>query len=116
MLMKTTSLPRPLAMWLLDSPLLFVILLLMTSALATSLYQAHASLQPPTIANYNWSEHPNTLLIAYPVANSCSTCNISVRDWANQGLRHHLDVLVIASHEAYELKQLKRALTKTHIQ
>lgn len=96
--LKPTTLARRLTR-LLDGPLLFVGLSATTVALTVKfalLYTAlHAALAAPAIQGWNWGNHPNTLLIAYK-ATTCG-CGAHLSYAISQGIKHHADVVVVAS-------------------
>lgn len=95
---------------ILSSPLLLVCLLVAASFLATALYNADAETRAPRIASYDWSQHRDVLLIVYPLAGSCSTCNLSVAGWTEKGFAYSLDVLIVAAQPNSELRELRNAL------
>lgn len=92
---------------ILGSPLLCILLLAGTSTLAALWYKTEAAQRAPAIVDYDWAKHPNTLLIAYPL-HDCG-CGISVSEAVEAGLKHGLDVLVIASKPSAELSALTKA-------
>ena len=83
-----------------SSSLLCACLLLAISAVAAAWNKTDAAQRAPAIPGYNWDKHPNTLLIAYPTKD-CG-CGSSPVERVEEGLKHGLDVLVIAS-PAYNL-------------
>lgn len=94
---------------ILSSPFLLVAFSLTASVLGTILYKRDADLRAPEVPGYNWSRHPQALLLAYPLADACSSCNLSISGWAEYGLQHNLDVLVIATRNNRELDTLRNA-------
>lgn len=101
--------PNSLASRLLSSPLLFVVLLVAALTFVASWYQTESVRRAPDIAGYDWGKHPNTLLIAAPLGDNCSLCGLSISDLSAEGLKHGLDVLVIAARDSRELKTLRKS-------
>ena len=95
-----------------NSPFLLPILICAAIALAITLNKVLAADRAPTIAGYEWSKHPEALLVVYPLADACSTCNLSITGWAERGLQHQLDVLIIASRPNRELKEIRKYLPR----
>lgn len=77
------------------SPLTFFCLAAVTLALAAKLALLYTALAAPAISRWNWSDHPNTLLIAYR-ASTCG-CGAHLSGAITEGTQHHADVLVVAS-------------------
>lgn len=99
--MKTSLYAR-----IVDSPVLFLCLFVGTCGLALRWQQVQASSTPPSVPSYNWSQHPDTLLISYPPVD-CD-CTIPPTDWIQAGLNRKLEVLVITSRKHLGLDALKR--------
>ena len=78
-----------------ESPFLFICLAGATLALGVKLALLYAALSAPAIPGWNWSEHPNTLLIAYR-ASTCG-CGAHLSGAISQAANHHAEVLVVAS-------------------
>lgn len=89
-----------------DSPLLFFVLLPLVFILANTWYRTEASLRAPHIEGYDWAQHPNTLLIAFP-SEDCG-CGKSPLDRVKIGLDQGFDVMVIAPASTSNLQSLKR--------
>lgn len=98
---------------ILGSPLLFVLLLAGTSAVAFLWYEAEAAQRAPAIAGYDWGMHQNVLLISYP-PDDCG-CGASVSEMVEAGLKNDLDVLVIASSPSMELSEVKRVFPSPRV-
>jgi len=77
------------------SPITFLCLAAVTVALTAKLALLYTALAAPAIQGWNWSDHPNTLLIAYR-ASTCG-CGAHLSEAISQGTQHHADVLVVAS-------------------
>lgn len=92
---------------LLSSPVLLVALCLTLLVLVAALRKVQATQDAPLIAGYDWGLHPATLLVVQPVTDSCNSCHLSLSGWAQQGLDHGLDVLILASRPSQELTLLK---------
>lgn len=67
---------------------------------------ANAAKLPPSITGFEWSQHPNTLLISYP-ANECG-CGPAPSERVSEGLAQGEDVLVIASAPSPRLDALRK--------
>ncbi len=93
---------------LLQSPFLLIALLLSTAVLSITLYRRDQAQRVPDLPGYSWSAHPNALLVVYPMADACSTCNLSVYGWAAKGREHKLEVVVAAHKETLELRSLRK--------
>ena len=91
---------------ILGSPVLLILLLLATPVVAALWYRADAAQKVPAIGSYDWSKHPNVLLISSP-PDDCG-CGASTSELVTAGLKHNLAVLVIASKPSKELNGLKR--------
>lgn len=89
----------------LSSPLLLVFLLLSTAGLASALWKIDASRRIPDLPGLSWKSHPDVVLVVYPLADACSTCNLSVYGWALKGREHKLDVVVAANKDTSELRK-----------
>ena len=98
---------------ILGSPLLLMLLLLATPVVAALWYRADAAQRAPLIGDYDWSKHPNALLIAYP-PDDCG-CGASTSELVTAGLKHDLDVLVIAVKPSRELNELKRSFPSRRV-
>lgn len=98
---------------ILGSPLLFVLLLAGTSAVAFLWYEAEAAQRAPAITGYDWTMHQNALLISYP-PDDCG-CGASVSELVEAGLKHDLDVLVIASSPSTEMDDVKRSFPEVRV-
>ena len=98
-----------------SSPLLSVILGVSFLTLGGIFLHAQsaqrAAHSAPQLTGYDWSQHPETLLVVYPLADACSSCNLSIAGWAERGLKANLDVVVIANKPNSELKQLRESLS-----
>lgn len=92
----------------LSSPLLLIFLLLSTVGLGSALYRIDSANRAPELAGYGWDAHPNALMVVYPMADACSTCNLSVYGWAQKGREHKLDVVVAAHKDTLELRNLRK--------
>ena len=68
-------------------------------------YQAKTFFVPPNLTNYDWEQHPNTLLISIP-QDDCH-CGLSISEWINEGLSHRLDVLVLYGKHKPELDKIQ---------
>lgn len=97
----------------LGSPLLLLVLLLATPVVAALWYRADAAQKVPAIGSYDWSKHPNALLISYP-PDDCG-CGASTSELVTAGLKHKLDVLVIASKPSKELSTLKQSFSPPRV-
>lgn len=97
---------------LFGSPLTFVVLLLATSTLSASLIRIESARSAPTIPGYDWTHHRDVLMVVHPSGDACSSCNLSLSGWAKKGLEQGLNVLVVASDEGTEIKQLRTAHLK----
>lgn len=95
---------------ILDSRWISICLLLALFIVGTAFYKVSLALTPPTIINYDWTKHPNVLLISYP-PEDCG-CGFTVSDWVSLGKLHKLDVLVIASRSNSTLNSLKNESQK----
>ena len=78
-----------------SSPIVFLCLTAVTAVLVAKLVLLYTSMAAPAIHGWNWSDHPNTLLIAYR-ASTCG-CGAHLADAVSQGVQHHAEVLVVAS-------------------
>lgn len=92
----------------LSSPVLFVFFLFISVALAARVRSIQADSLPPRINGFDWEKHPDALLVVYPLADYCSTCNLSVSDWAGLGLKQGMDVLVVAARPTKDISELKK--------
>ncbi len=95
----------------LSSPLLLVFLLLSTAGLSGALWKIDRSrraAEAPELAGYGWDSHPNVLMVVYPMADACSTCNLSVYGWALKGREHKVEVVVAANKDSLELRSLRK--------
>ena len=90
-----------------DSPIYFVALLGIIVALCASWRHYSTRNQAPQIEGYAWSQHPQTLMLVYPLADACSTCNLSMYGWAELGTPYKLDTLIVAAKPTTERKQLQ---------
>ena len=97
----------------LDSPLLLVCLILFTGLLAVKAYTLYAASNAPAFRGWDWSRHPQTLLVAYP-SPSCG-CGPTVPAAVRQGLAHHLDVLVVTDLTGKDAAALTTGLPDTHV-
>lgn len=93
----------------LHSPVLLFCLLLFIGVLSVALQRAHAAQRPPGIDGYDWARHPEAIIVVYPLADSCSSCNLSASGWAELGFEHNLDVLILAARDHADLKTLRRS-------
>lgn len=105
---SSTLLPTRIAR-ILRSPVLLVCLLAAASFLATTLLGADAKTRAPYLSAYDCSKHSDVLLIVYPLADSCSTCNLSLDGWTKKGFAHNLEVLVVATDPNPEIDKLRKA-------
>ncbi len=112
---RDVTLPRPTRWSLLSSPYLLVLLLLTASALATVATRRWTAGRAPSIPGFNWSQHPNSLLLATPLADACSTCNLSLAGWATLGFQSGFDVVVVAARPTIELKALRKQFPQARL-
>ncbi len=92
----------------LSSPLLLVFLLLSTAGLAGTLWKIDVARRVPDLPGLSWKSHPDALMVVYPLADACSTCNLSIYGWAVKGREHKLDVVVAANKDSLELRSLRK--------
>lgn len=92
-----------------DSPLLLLCLVVVTSALGGAWYhKVYAAFSAPAISGYDWSKHPDALLIAVPLSGDCGCGGISIEDRVKQGVKHNLDVVIVASRSHPEVTALRK--------
>lgn len=90
-----------------DSPFVLLFFVLLASALGGAWYQkSYAAFAAPAIPGYDWSRHPDGLLIAVPPGD-CG-CSMTASDLASKGIAKRLDVLVIASGRHEQVDELKK--------
>ena len=94
---------------------MLVCLLLTAAALAVALYRADARHRAPFLPDYDWSKHSDVLLVVYPLADACSTCNLSISGWAERGLKSGLDVVVVAARSSLELQKLRKTQSQARL-
>ena len=100
---------------ILDSYVLLSFLLLLSGTFSYALYKQHTATYAPAIEGYDWTQHPEALLIVYPLADSCNTCGLSTTGWINRGLKHRLNVLVIATNSNQILDQIKKEYRSSQV-
>lgn len=89
---------------LLDSPLLFCILLLAVLSLSWAWYRSDSRNNAPFIPEYSWANHPDVAVIA----NESECCGITNYEWVKTALRNKADVLVISNHPDSELENFAK--------
>lgn len=87
---------------LLDSPILFSVLLVTVLAFSWAWWKSDFQNSAPVIPNYAWADHPDVAVIS----NQESCCGISSNDWVETALRNKADVLVISKTSDSELEHL----------
>lgn len=97
---------------LLNSPILFIALLLATVALGAKWYQLEASLRAPSIPGWSWSQHPNSLLVYYPQTD-CG-CGPGAATVLKQAQTHHLEAIVVTDVQGDRLNILSENISATH--
>jgi|GEM_PF-3978472 len=90
----------------LSSPVTFYTLLLVGITFILIFYRTEMARQAPQVAGLDWSQHSEALMIVYPLADACSSCNLSIAGWTELGLKNNLDIVVLAAKQTEELKQL----------
>lgn len=99
--MKQLNLAR-----VMGSPVLFFFLLAAMFGISAVWYRSENTAKlPPHVVGFDWSQHPDALLISYP-PEECG-CGPSASERVSEALQQGRDVLVIASELSPELKALR---------
>jgi len=97
---------------LLNSPILLVVMVLATIGLALKWYSLQASLRAPDLPSWNWSAHPNTLLIYYPHTD-CG-CGPGLSAALGQANAKHFDIAIISDVQGENLSHLNEVAIHSH--
>lgn len=98
---------------LLNSPILLVMLLLATVGLAFKWHAIQKSLDAPILPGWNWSSHPNSLLIYYP--NTDCGCGPGLLPALKQALSGKLNVVVVSNVQGQKLTAVTQQMKNSHV-
>lgn len=88
------------------SPISLSFLLATTISLVIVWQRSEAVMNAPQIKGYDWTQHPNALLVVYP-EDDCG-CGLTVSNWVKSGIVKQLDVVVVSKANQPEWDVLKK--------
>ncbi len=98
---------------LLNSPVSLVVLSLAIVGLAFKWHAIQKSSDAPILPGWNWSSHPNSLLIYYP-STDCG-CGPGLLPALNQAQSGRLDVIVVSDVQGQKLAAVTQQVKSSHV-
>jgi len=86
----------------LNHPLFTVSLLLLSAICLAIWYRADAAIRPPAISNWNWEQHPKTLVLQHSISGHGCSCGNDVKPAIASALAHASEVMILGSAEALQ--------------